>query len=314
MAILVAVATVILITAGGLVTSTGSGLAVPDWPLSYGMLFPPMVGGILYEHGHRMIAATVGLLTLILGFWLWRSEPRPWVKRLGLVAVIAVIAQGLLGGLTVLLLLPVPVSVAHATIAQSFLMLVVAVAVVTSRPWLAAERPAPASGATIARSTPSLHALVLATTAAIYVQLILGAITRHTGSGLAIPDFPLAFGRLIPPFGETQVAIQFMHRLGALAVALIVLWTVARVLTTHRGARALAVPAVLLLALLVTQILLGAFTIWTGLAVVPATAHVSGGAMLLAVSLILTLMTHRLVSRPARALGQASATPSRVSP
>jgi cytochrome c oxidase assembly protein subunit 15 len=314
MAILVAVATVILITAGGLVTSTGSGLAVPDWPLSYGMLFPPMVGGILYEHGHRMIAAAVGLLTLILAFWLWRSEPRQWVRRLGLVAVLAVIAQGLLGGLTVLLLLPVPVSVAHATIAQTFLMLVVAVAVVTSRPWLAAERPGPAPGTTIARSTPSLHALVLATTAAIYVQLILGAIVRHTGSGLAIPDFPLAFGRLIPPFDEPQVAIQFAHRLGALAVTLIALWTVARVLTAHRSARALAVPAALLLALLVTQILLGAFTIWTRLAVVPATAHVSGGAMLLGLSLILTLMTHRLVSRPARALGQASVAPSRVSP
>lgn len=301
MSILVAVATVILITAGGLVTSTGSGLAVPDWPLSYGMLFPPMVGGILYEHGHRMIAAAVGLLTLMLAFWLWRSEPRPWVKRLGLVAVIAVVAQALLGGLTVLLLLPVPVSVAHATIAQTFLMLVVAVAVATSRPWLAADAPESAPRTLTSRSTPSLHTLVLASTAAIYVQLILGAITRHTGSGLAIPDFPLAFGRLIPPLDQSQVVIQFIHRLGALAVTLIVLWTVTRVLRLHSGARALAVPAVILLVLLITQILLGASTIWTRLAVVPATAHVSGGAILLAVSLILTLMTYRLVSRPAPA-------------
>ena len=109
-----AASTLILIAAGGLVTSTGSGLAVPDWPLSYGMLMPPMVGGVFYEHGHRMIATAVGFLTVILAIWTWRVENRLWVKRLAGIALAAVVLQGLLGGLTVIFLLPTPVSVSHA--------------------------------------------------------------------------------------------------------------------------------------------------------------------------------------------------------
>jgi cytochrome c oxidase assembly protein subunit 15 len=294
MAIFTVLATIILITAGGLVTSTGSGLAVPDWPLSYGMVFPPMVGGILYEHGHRMIAATVGLLTMILALWLWRREARAWVKRLGLLAVAAVVIQGVLGGITVLLLLPAPVSVAHACIAQAFLLLLVTLAVVTSRSWIAAGTASRGSRPAVA----GLHSLTIATTTAIYLQLILGALVRHTGSGLAIPDFPLAFGRLIPPLASSQVAIQFIHRLGAVVVTLLVLWTAARVLRRLPAVRVLSVPAALLIPLLAAQILFGALTVLSRLAVVPATAHVSGGALLLAASMILTLMTHRLVSRP----------------
>lgn len=294
-AVATALSTVLLITAGGLVTSTGSGLSVPDWPLSYGMLFPPMVGGILYEHGHRMVAATVGLLTVGLAAWLWRREPRRWVRRLGLLALGAVVAQGLLGGLTVLLLLPVPVSVAHACLAQGFLCLAVTIAVVTSRAWMEAA-PAPRA------STPDngLHALTAATSAAIYIQLILGAVVRHTGAGLAIPDFPLALGRLVPPFTSAQVAVHFLHRVGAVVVSVLAVAAAARVLRRHRGARALAVPALLLVPILAAQILLGALTVWTRLAVLPATAHVATGALLLATSLVLTLMCYRLVPRPAR--------------
>src|SRR5687767_13201790 len=135
-------ATLVLIFIGGLVTSTGSGLSVPDWPLSYGMLMPPMVGGVFYEHGHRMAATAVGFLTLVLAIWTARRETRPGVRRLAWGALGAVIAQGVLGGLTVIYLLPTPISVAHACLAQLFFCTLVAIATVTSREWIAAETPA----------------------------------------------------------------------------------------------------------------------------------------------------------------------------
>ena len=117
----VAGSTLFLIFAGAMVTSTGSGLAVPDWPLSYGMFFPPMVGGIFYEHGHRMIASAVGFLTIIQAVWLQMREPRKFVRILGWTALAAVIVQGILGGLTVIFLLPTAVSVSHAALAEIFL-------------------------------------------------------------------------------------------------------------------------------------------------------------------------------------------------
>src|SRR5216684_9386364 len=119
-AVFVVIWTVLLLIAGALVTSNQAALSVPDWPLSYGSLTPPMVGGIRYEHSHRLIASFVGLLTIVLAVWLWLREPRHWVRRLGLVALGAVIAQGVLGGLTVWFFLPVPISVAHASLAQLF--------------------------------------------------------------------------------------------------------------------------------------------------------------------------------------------------
>src|SRR5688572_615520 len=132
-------ATLALIFIGGLVTSTGSGLSVPDWPLSYGMLMPPMVGGVFYEHGHRMAATAVGFLTLVLAIWTARAEPRRGVRRLAWAALAAVITQGVLGGLTVIYLLPTPVSVAHACLAQLFFCTMIALATVTSREWIAVE-------------------------------------------------------------------------------------------------------------------------------------------------------------------------------
>ena len=141
-AVVCACATAVLLVAGGLVTSTGSGLAVPDWPLSFGRLFPPMTGGVLFEHGHRLIAALVGLLTIGLAVWFGRSEPRAWVRRLSYLAIGAVVAQGLLGGLTVLLRLPPSVSVLHACLAQGFFCIVVLLAVCTSREYV---EPPPAT-------------------------------------------------------------------------------------------------------------------------------------------------------------------------
>src|SRR5512135_1807223 len=129
----VAASTLFLIYAGAMVTSTGSGLAVPDWPLSYGMLMPPMIAGIFYEHGHRMIAATVGFLTIIQAVWLQLRERKRFVRILGWTSLGAVIAQGVLGGLTVLFLLPHAISIAHAGLAEIFLCLNMSIAFFASR-------------------------------------------------------------------------------------------------------------------------------------------------------------------------------------
>src|SRR5881394_1079883 len=138
-ALLLAGATFFLIIAGALVTSHDAGLATSDWPLSNGQFFPKMVGNLLWEHGHRLVATTVGLLTIALVVYLFRSEKRRWVRRLGLLALAAVIAQGLLGGLTVKLMLPLAVSAAHATLAQLFFCTTVSLAVFTSRGWITRE-------------------------------------------------------------------------------------------------------------------------------------------------------------------------------
>src|SRR5580700_6359823 len=139
--ILLAVCTLLLVVAGGLVTSREAGLSVPDWPLSYGKLMPPMEGGIIYEHGHRMVATMVGLFTIVSMIWLLRSERRKWLRWLGVIALAAVILQGVLGGLTVLLLLPWWISTAHACLAQLFFATTVAMALFTSRWWVQGAEP-----------------------------------------------------------------------------------------------------------------------------------------------------------------------------
>src|SRR6185503_14586510 len=146
--LLVAASTALLIFAGGLVTSTGSGLSVPDWPTTYGWwmwTFPldKMVGGIFYEHTHRLIASTVGFLILVLAFWLWRTEERRWLQRLGYLALGAVVTQGVLGGVTVLWYLPDPISIAHAGLAQLIFCLAVSIALFTSSGWLRAGSAQP---------------------------------------------------------------------------------------------------------------------------------------------------------------------------
>jgi len=289
-AVLVSGATFALIVAGGLVTSTGSGLAVPDWPLSFGRIFPPMVGGVLYEHGHRLVAATVGLLVVVLYVWTCFARVSRAVNMVAGCALGAVVLQGLLGGLTVLMKLPPAVSVSHACLAQAFLCLTVAVAAMTGGAW---DRPASAREEL---SVIPLRALAAATTAAVYGQLLLGAVVRHTKAGLAIPDFPLAFGRVIPPLNDAAVQIHFAHRVGALLVALLVAWTAARVLRAHRDEPRLTRPAIALLALLGAQLVLGALTIWTGRAVIPTTAHVLGGASVLAAGFLLTLRAYRFTA------------------
>ena len=308
-AVVTAGATLVLIFVGALVTSTGSGLAVPDWPLSFGQVFPPMVGGVLFEHGHRLVAAFVGMLTITLMVLMTQWEPRPWVRWVARGAVFAVLVQGALGGVTVLLRLPTAVSVMHACLAQAFLCLTVILAVCTAPSWQEGLRPAPTqsrqrTASWVEQRRPTLRVLAGMTVGAVYVQLILGALMRHTGAGLAIPDFPLAFGRLLPPFDSTAVVIHFVHRLGAVVVTLCVGWSVSRVLRHYRAEALLLRPALLLAGLVLVQLTLGALTIWTRRAVLPMTAHVAVGAAVLATSLVLMLRAWRLIALPAHVPGQ----------
>ncbi len=283
-------ATVLLLLAGALVTSTGSSLAVPDWPLAYGQVFPPMVGGILYEHGHRMVATLVGLLTiLLLAVLLWR-ESRPWVRWLGLAALLVVIAQGVLGGLTVIYLLPKPISISHAVLAQLFFLLTVSLVQVTSPHWPAlVQGGAPPSR--LPWLTGALAVLALLT-------LVLGATVRHFNAGLAIPDFPLAYGRLIPPLGAFPIAIHFAHRVGALLITLSVTWAVLWVWLRYRHVGPLVRPAMAAALLLPLQILLGGAVVWSQRAVPITTLHLVNGALLLAAVALLCLRSWMLVPLP----------------
>ncbi len=282
--------TFILIFVGGLVTSTGSGLAVPDWPLAFGRLIPPhWIGGIRFEYSHRVMAGTVAILTLALAGWAWFAERRRWVRGLALAAFGLVIAQALLGALNVLFMLPLAVTVAHAATAQLFFCLMVGLAMFTNPGW-----DALGGEAVIDSGRPPLRTLAAATTGVIYLQILIGALMRNLGAGLAIPDFPLSYGRLIPPGWTPGIAVNFAHRSGAIAVAIMVTWTVVRVARNHRGQPLLMHPALGLLALLALQIALGALTIWSGRAVLPTTAHVAIGAAVLATAFALTIRAFRL--------------------
>jgi cytochrome c oxidase assembly protein subunit 15 len=292
-AVLVAVSTAALIFAGGLVTSTGSGLSVPDWPTTYGWFmftFPleKMVGGIRFEHTHRLIASTVGFLILVLAVWLRLAEPRRWVRRLGYVVLGAVVTQGILGGITVLWYLPDPISIAHASLAQIVFCLTISIALATSPGWKRAysdRGPVPADRI--------LQHIALATTGLVYLQILVGATMRHTDAGLAIPDFPFAFGQLIPPEWNAKIAVHYAHRVGALVVTLFTIATTGHVFFHHRSRPELWRPSALLLGLICLQITLGALTVLTQKHYIINSLHVVTGASVLATSLVLTLRARR---------------------
>ena len=283
--------TVLLILAGSLVTSNDAGLSVPDWPTSYGwnmFTFPPSmwVANILYEHGHRLIASGVGFLTIIMAAWLWFAERRRWLRWFGVAALGAVIAQGVLGGLTVLFFLPAAISTAHAGLAEIFFCMTVAIALFTSPRWTAGSA-APVDDAMLRR-------VATATTVAIFGQILLGATMRHTGAGLAIPDFPWMFGHVIPDHWSNAIAIHFSHRVGALIVTLAVLATSARVWYHHRGRLELTRPATLILFLVAAQVTLGALTVLSQRNVWINSVHVVCGALVLTTSLAITLRSWRV--------------------
>ena len=287
--------TLLLVLAGSLVTSTGSGLSVPDWPTTYGwnmLMFPPSkwVGGILYEHSHRLVATSVGFLSIILAAWLWLAEPRRWMRWLGIAALGAVVVQGVLGGLTVLFFLPASISTAHAGLAEIFFCLVVSIALFTSPRWVDGYGW---NSDVSEDSEQRLRALVTTTTGLIYVQILLGATMRHTGAGLAIPDFPLMFGHLWPTHWDPQIAIHFSHRVGALVVVLSVIATSTYVWYQRRERRELTRPAALLVALVTAQVTLGALTVLSRRDILINSLHVVCGALVLTTSLVLTLRSWR---------------------
>src|SRR5256884_6188740 len=191
------VATLLLICSGGMVTSKNVGLAVPDWPTTFGynmFLFPvsKWVGGILFEHTHRLMGSLVGFLTVILTVWLWLSEDRKWMRNLGMIALGGVILQGILGGLRVTMMKD-EIGIFHACVAQAFLGLLVVIALVTTKFW----RSLANQGIDL-QKIASIKMLVLAVTIAVYLQLGLGATMRHQHRDLAILDFPTANGAWIP--------------------------------------------------------------------------------------------------------------------
>jgi heme a synthase len=292
-------ATLLLIAAGGMVTSTGSGLSVPDWPNSYGYFmfsFPlsSMVGGIFYEHGHRLIASGVGLLTVGMTVWLWRVETRRWMRRLGVIALVAVILQGLLGGITVLYFLPTAVSVSHAGLAEIFFCLTVCLALFTSPGWRT-------SG--VIGTDATTEALGTALPLVVYAQILVGATMRHTGAGLAIPDFPLVFGGIVPPEWTFEITVHYLHRLGAGLTTLVILATLGHLARHHRDRPDLLRPAAALTVLVLVQVGLGGWTVLSGRAPIINTAHVATGAIVLGTSLLLGLRVNRHRFPDARSAG-----------
>jgi cytochrome c oxidase assembly protein subunit 15 len=203
-AILLAVCTLLLVVAGASVTSNQAGLSVPDWPLSYGKVMPEMKGGVFYEHGHRMIATLVGFLTVILAIWLWRADDRRWMRNLGLCALAGVIVQGVLGGMTVKFMLPKPVSISHACLAQIFFSTTVAIAIFTSASWRRGPEIVEDHG------WPSLRSLSLAAPVITLVQLALGAGYRHR----AFSVLPHVFGAIFVTGFLITVAVFVLSQFG----------------------------------------------------------------------------------------------------
>jgi cytochrome c oxidase assembly protein subunit 15 len=300
-----AVASLLLICSGGMVTSKGVGLAVPDWPTTFGynmFLFPvsKWIGGVLFEHTHRLIASTVGFLTIILAIWLWRTEDRPAVKMLGLIAVAGVILQGILGGLRVTMLKD-QIGIFHACLAQAFLGLIVLIAMVTTNFWRSLGVNLTGLTGQVSQPLLRIKMMAIATTIAIYVQLALGATMRHQHKDLAILDFPTANGGWIPDTSTAalakinawrdaralsdvdafQIWLQMAHRFLALLIGIVVLAFCVRVWKDAYAIAALRRLSILWGVLFLLQFTLGAWTIWSNKAADVATSHVALGAIML---------------------------------
>ncbi len=321
-AILTTLTTFVLLASGGLVTSHGVGMAVPDWPTSFGynmfaLPWDRWIGGVFYEHFHRVLASGVGLLTVVLAVWTCLVDSRRWVKVLVIAAVVGVVVQGILGGWRVLAVRN-EIGIFHGTLAQAFFVLLGVISVVTSPSWLRG-RWAPALG------TGNLRWVVLGLTAIVFVQLGVAATMRHAHAGLSITDFPLAYGQVIPdtspevirsinearyaanemPTTAALIWLQLVHRWIAVIIAVgvgLVAWMAFRT-------RAVAVRrwSVVLSGMIVVQIVLGAYTIWTNKAADVATAHMALGALTL---FLCALLTFRLFAMQ-RGVGGANPLPSR---
>ncbi len=305
-AIFTAVCCFALLFIGGLVTSHQAGLSVPDWPTSYGwnMFTFPMkdwTGNIFYEHTHRLFASFVGFLILALAIVLQIYEPRKWVKRLGWFALGCVVMQGVLGGITVLTYLPPAVSSAHAGLGQAVFCLTIGIAMVTGKRW-------DKQGTKWSERTKvGVRMLSLITVCCIFTQLMIGAVMRHTFSGLAIPSFPFApNGSLIPDFTSFGVAINFTHRVGAFVVTIMMFLTARAIFRWYPRERSLVFPMMFAMLLLGIQIMLGAITIWSQKAVTPTTLHVSCGAAILGTMVYIMVKSRHMLAAKAENVTYAS--------
>jgi heme a synthase len=270
----------LLLIAGALVTSNDAGLSVPDWPTSFGSWYkiPKLVGGVKFEHTHRMIAQVAGVLTIVLAIWTWRAEKRRWLRILGWAALGTVIAQGILGGITVLYFLPPSVSSAHAALAQTFFCIAVCMAMFTGRKWVTDEPKVEFD-----ERHPNLFTLTLLSILVLYIQLMFGAMFRHHGLS------------------------WWPHVVNAGVVAFVLAWTSIRALTTYSHIEAVRRPAVLMLSLVIAQLCLGFIAFLTRVAwgrdaiqpelpmVISTVAHVAVGALLLATAVVLSIQVWRNV-------------------
>ncbi len=307
------IATLLLICSGGMVTSKGVGLAVPDWPTTFGynmFLFPisQWVGGIFFEHTHRLVASTVGLLTIVLAIWIWRVDRRRWLRGLGFAALAAVILQGVLGGLRVTLLKD-EIGIFHACLAQAFLGMLILITLATSRLW------ARIGNSSLPARVRTLSRVVIGTTLVIYLQLGLGATMRHQHRDLSILDFPFAYGKIIPDTSEARLAqinawrdaralsditpfhiwLQLTHRFVALVIAAGVIASLFLARLTGPNAGMLSRFADGWFLLLACQITLGAWVIWSNKAADIATTHVAVGATMFACGVSLSAICLRLL-------------------
>jgi cytochrome c oxidase assembly protein subunit 15 len=297
-----------------MVTSKNVGLAVPDWPTTFGynmFLFPvsKWVGGILFEHTHRLMGSLVGFLTIILAVWLWFKEHRRWVRNLGVIALAGVILQGVLGGLRVTMMKD-EIGIFHACVAQAFLGLVVVIALVTTNFWQTMDPGAAAA----ADSSFRAARLATAITVAIYIQLALGATMRHEHRDLSILDFPTANGAWIPDTSAAalakinawrdarglsdvtafQIWLQMAHRFLAAVIAIAVIAFAVRFRQSAPRLAALNRLSKLWVALVICQIALGAWVIWSNKAADVATAHVALGAIMLCFGVSISAICWRI--------------------
>jgi cytochrome c oxidase assembly protein subunit 15 len=317
-----------------MVTSKGVGLAVPDWPTTFGynmFLFPvsKWVGGIFFEHTHRLIASTVGFMTILLAAWIWRADDRRWLRNLGFAALGAVILQGILGGLRVTLLKD-EIGIFHACLAQAYLGILIVITLATSQLWnrismvgtarCAVREQSKAASTNLRtpqRRVPSrtFARVAACTTALIYLQLGLGATMRHQHRDLSILDFPAAYGSIIPDTSAAtlarinawrdaralsevtpfQIWLQMTHRFFALIIAIGVIATLFLARKTGENAGTLSRFSDIWFLLLCSQITLGAWVIWSNKAADVATAHVAVGATMLAFGVALSAICLRIL-------------------
>jgi cytochrome c oxidase assembly protein subunit 15 len=303
----VVIAVLLLIFKGALVTSHNAGLAVPDWPTTFGenmFLYPYRlwIGGVFYEHGHRVLASVIGVLTVVLSMWLWLKPPSFILKILGCAAFGIVCLQGTLGGLTVIYQLPDIISIAHGILGQTFFLVTITIAFLTNE--IRKENSINSSLST----KISVSYIGCFATATLYLQLLLGAMTRHGEAGLAVLDFPTIGGSYIPLFNSTmmeainqlreakfmapvsvyQVTCHVLHRFGAIIVAGMLCYFATKTLTQNPK---MLMPAFWVLILTLVQIVLGIATILSGRQPLITSFHVLTGAILLGLTWWLTLST-----------------------